>query len=51
MATVVAYECSVSKTSNTTFRIDVDMYMTSVKHAGSGTNANKITIKRIEGWK
>ncbi|EOC4848400.1 phiETA ORF57-like protein [Staphylococcus aureus] len=45
------YECSVSKTSNTTFRIDVDILYDIGKSAGSGANANKITIKRIEGWK
>ncbi|HDH5198573.1 TPA: phage baseplate upper protein [Staphylococcus aureus] len=45
------YECSVSKTSNTTFRIDVDILYDISKSAGSGANANKITIKRIEGWK
>ncbi|EVW58661.1 hypothetical protein U237_02523 [Staphylococcus aureus H18808] len=45
------YECSVSKTSNTTFRIDVDILYNIGKSAGSGANANKITIKRIEGWK
>ncbi|EOB8445187.1 phage baseplate upper protein, partial [Staphylococcus aureus] len=44
------YECSVSKTSNTTFRIDVDILYDIGKSAGSGANANKITIKRIEGW-
>ncbi|HDD6759769.1 TPA: phage baseplate upper protein, partial [Staphylococcus aureus] len=41
------YECSVSKTSNTTFRIDVDILYDIGKSAGSGANANKITIKRI----
>lgn len=45
------YECSVSKTSNTTFRIDVDILYDISRNAGSGANANKITIKRIEGWK
>ncbi len=45
------YECSVSKTSNTTFRIDVDILYDIGRSAGSGANANKITIKRIEGWK
>ncbi|EVL00328.1 hypothetical protein O844_02616, partial [Staphylococcus aureus M0834] len=40
------YECSVSKTSNTTFRIDVDILYDIGKSAGSGANANKITIKR-----
>ncbi|HCW8027335.1 TPA: phage baseplate upper protein, partial [Staphylococcus aureus] len=37
------YECSVSKTSNTTFRIDVDILYDIGKSAGSGANANKIT--------
>lgn len=45
------YECSISKTSNTTFRIDVDILYDIGRSAGSGANANKITIKRIEGWK
>ncbi|HDG5860085.1 TPA: phage baseplate upper protein [Staphylococcus aureus] len=45
------YECSVSKTSNTTFRIDVDILYDIGRSTGSGANANKITIKRIEGWK
>ncbi|HCW8385716.1 TPA: phage baseplate upper protein, partial [Staphylococcus aureus] len=35
------YECSVSKTSNTTFRIDVDILYDIGKSAGSGANANK----------
>ncbi|MBJ6159672.1 phage baseplate upper protein [Staphylococcus aureus] len=45
------YECSVSKTSNTTFRIDVDVLYDIGRREGSGANANRITIKRIEGWK
>ncbi|MCQ9944721.1 BppU family phage baseplate upper protein [Staphylococcus aureus] len=45
------YECLLSKTSNTTLRIDNDVYFDLGKTSGSGANANKVTITKIMGWK
>ncbi|WP_437274065.1 BppU family phage baseplate upper protein [Staphylococcus aureus] len=45
------YECLLSKTSNTTLRIDNDVYFDLGKTSGSGANANKVTINKIMGWK
>ncbi|HCV8792570.1 BppU family phage baseplate upper protein [Staphylococcus aureus] len=45
------YECLLSKTSSTTLRIDNDVYFDLGKTSGSGTNANKVTITKIMGWK
>ncbi|HDZ8646026.1 TPA: phage baseplate upper protein [Staphylococcus aureus] len=45
------YECLLSKTSNTTLRIDNDVYFDLGKTSGSGANANKVTINKIVGWK
>ncbi|EOD8199019.1 phage baseplate upper protein [Staphylococcus aureus] len=45
------YECLLSKTSNTTLRIDNDVYFDLGRTTGSGANANKVTITKIMGWK
>ncbi|HCH7056753.1 TPA: BppU family phage baseplate upper protein [Staphylococcus aureus] len=45
------YECLLSKTSNTTLRIDNDVYWDLGKMSGSGARANKVTINKIVGWK
>ncbi|HFN8421269.1 TPA: phage baseplate upper protein [Staphylococcus aureus] len=45
------YECLLTKTSSTTLRIDNDVYFDLGKTSGSGANANKVTIKKIMGWK
>lgn len=45
------YECLLSKTSNTTLRIDNDVYFDVGKTSGSGARANKVTINKIVGWK
>ncbi|HEK6547356.1 TPA: BppU family phage baseplate upper protein [Staphylococcus aureus] len=45
------YECLLSKTSNTTLRIDNDVYFDLGKTSGSGARANKVTINKIVGWK
>lgn len=45
------YECLLSKTSNTTLRIDNDVYFDLGKTSGSGANVNKVTINKIMGWK
>ncbi|EWA87171.1 hypothetical protein U435_02735, partial [Staphylococcus aureus T72876] len=46
-----SYECLITKESGTTLKIDNDVYLDLGSKTGSGANANKITIKRIEGWK
>ncbi|HDH4355061.1 TPA: BppU family phage baseplate upper protein [Staphylococcus aureus] len=46
-----SYECLITKESSTTLRIDNDVYFDLGKTSGSGTNANKVTITKIMGWK
>lgn len=45
------YEMIIQKLGNTTFRIGNDIYYDVNNKVGSGANANKFTISRIEGWK
>ena len=46
-----AYELKLAKTNETTLTIANDVFFDYGKNSGSGPNANRFTIKRIEGWK
>lgn len=45
------YELKLAKTNNTTLTIENDVFYDYGTNKGSGPNANRFTIKRIEGWK
>ena len=45
------YEIKLSKTNDTTLTIANDVFFDNPSNTGSGPNANRFTIKRIEGWK
>ena len=46
-----AYELKLAKTNETTLTIANDVFFDYGTNSGSGPNANRFTIKRIEGWK
>ncbi|GBX58927.1 phage baseplate upper protein [Staphylococcus aureus] len=46
-----SYECLITKESGTTLKIDNDVYLDLGSKTGSGANANRVTIKKIVGWK
>ncbi len=46
-----AYELKLSKTNETTLTIANDVFFDYGTNKGSGKDANRFTIKRIEGWK
>ena len=45
------YELKLAKTNNTTLTIANDVFFDYGTNSGSGPDANRFTIKRIEGWK
>lgn len=45
------YELKLSKTNDTTLTLANDVFFDYGTNEGSGSNANRFTIKRIEGWK
>lgn len=45
------HEARIEKTTNTQFTIKNDVYFDIKKNSGSGSNANKIVVNRITGWK
>ena len=45
------YELKLAKTNETTLTIANDVFFDYGTNSGSGPNANRFTIKRIEGWK
>ena len=45
------YEIKLSKTNDTTLTIANDVFFDNTSNTGSGPDANRFTIKRIEGWK
>lgn len=46
-----AYELKLAKTNETTLTIANDVFFDYGTNEGSGKDANRFTIKRIEGWK
>ena len=46
-----AYELKLTKTNDTTLTIANDVFFDYGTNEGSGKDANRFTIKRIEGWK
>ena len=46
-----AYELKLDKTNETTLTIANDVFFDYGTNTGTGPNANRFTIKRIEGWK
>ena len=46
-----AYELKLDKTNETTLTIANDVFFDYGTNEGSGKDANRFTIKRIEGWK
>lgn len=46
-----AYELKLTKTNDTTLTIANDVFFDYGTNEGSGPDANRFTIKRIEGWK